>query len=50
MTASGSAGAVCSSPPEPGLSTLDVRAILPGHGEPLPAGAKEILQKPAASI
>lgn len=32
------------------LATLDVRAILPGHGEPLLSGAKEALQKLAASL
>ncbi|GIF04296.1 MBL fold metallo-hydrolase [Actinoplanes siamensis] len=32
------------------LATLDVRAILPGHGEPLTAGAKEALRTLAASL
>jgi glyoxylase-like metal-dependent hydrolase (beta-lactamase superfamily II) len=32
------------------LATLDVKAILPGHGEPLTSGAKEALQKLAASL
>jgi glyoxylase-like metal-dependent hydrolase (beta-lactamase superfamily II) len=32
------------------LAQLDVKAILPGHGEPLTAGAKEALQKLAASL
>lgn len=32
------------------LATLDIRAILPGHGEPLTSGAGEALQKLAASL
>ncbi len=32
------------------LAALDVKAILPGHGEPLTSGAKEALQKLAASL
>ncbi|WP_229074161.1 MBL fold metallo-hydrolase [Actinoplanes sp. DH11] len=32
------------------LATLDVQAILPGHGEPLITGAPEELQKLAASL
>ncbi|BCY06994.1 MBL fold metallo-hydrolase [Actinoplanes sp. L3-i22] len=32
------------------LAGLDIKAILPGHGEPLTAGAKEALQKLAASL
>ncbi|BCJ45828.1 hypothetical protein GCM10010168_57520 [Actinoplanes ianthinogenes] len=32
------------------LAGLDVKAILPGHGEPLTSGAKEALQKLAASL
>lgn len=32
------------------LAGLDVKAILPGHGEPLVTGAKEALQKLAASL
>ncbi|MEV0901503.1 MBL fold metallo-hydrolase [Actinoplanes sp. NPDC049802] len=32
------------------MATLDVKAILPGHGEPLTSGAKEALQKLAASL
>ncbi|GAA1611735.1 MBL fold metallo-hydrolase [Actinoplanes couchii] len=32
------------------LSALDVKAILPGHGEPLTTGAREALQKLAASL
>ncbi|WIM98462.1 MBL fold metallo-hydrolase [Actinoplanes oblitus] len=32
------------------LAGLDIKAILPGHGEPLTSGAKEALQKLAASL
>ncbi|WP_433794533.1 MBL fold metallo-hydrolase [Actinoplanes sp. CA-252034] len=32
------------------LAGLDVRAILPGHGQPITSGAKEALQKLAATI
>ncbi|GGN76148.1 hydrolase [Actinoplanes lobatus] len=32
------------------LAGLEVKAILPGHGEPLTAGAKEALQKLAATL
>ncbi|MEU8240175.1 MBL fold metallo-hydrolase [Actinoplanes missouriensis] len=32
------------------LATLDVKAILPGHGEPLTTGAKEALQQLAATL
>lgn len=32
------------------LATLDVRQILPGHGEPLTSGAAEALQRLAASL
>lgn len=32
------------------LAGLDIRTILPGHGDPLTSGAKEALQKLAASL
>jgi len=32
------------------LAGMDIKVILPGHGEPLTAGAKEALQKLAASL
>jgi glyoxylase-like metal-dependent hydrolase (beta-lactamase superfamily II) len=32
------------------LATLDVRAILPGHGKPITSGAREALQKLAATL
>jgi glyoxylase-like metal-dependent hydrolase (beta-lactamase superfamily II) len=32
------------------LATLDVKAILPGHGEPLTAGAADALRKLAATV
>jgi glyoxylase-like metal-dependent hydrolase (beta-lactamase superfamily II) len=32
------------------LATLDVKAILPGHGEPLTAGASKALKQLAASL
>jgi glyoxylase-like metal-dependent hydrolase (beta-lactamase superfamily II) len=32
------------------MARLDVRTILPGHGDPLTTGAAEALQKLAASL
>lgn len=32
------------------LAALDVRTILPGHGDPLPTGAADALKKLAESL